>query len=106
MDHRAFPAGVGSIQKRQDTFLERVLRAEMVVSDWLHENTGCAEQRLVLVLKIDRKTGQLSGVEQTTHSGDMLGPHEVRPFKDPFRRRVRHPRPVRCRLASSGRPEM
>src|SRR5665647_2299693 len=78
----------------------------MVVSDGLHQNAGCAEQPLVLGLKIDRKAGQLPGVEETTHSGDTLSTHESRPFKDTGRRRVRRPRPVRCPLAAPGRPEV
>src|SRR5450756_3156149 len=78
----------------------------MVVSDELHQNAGCAEQPLVLGLKIDRKAGQLPGVEETTHSGDTLSTHEVRPFNDTGRRRVRRPRPVRCPLAAPGRPKM
>ena len=78
----------------------------MVVSDGLHQNVGCAEQPLVLGLKIDRKAGQLPGVEETTHSGDTLSTHEVRPFNDTGRRRIRRPRPVRCPLAAPGRSEM
>ena len=35
----------------------------MVVSDGLHQNAGCAEQDLILSLKVDRKAGQLPGVE-------------------------------------------
>src|SRR5260370_38945366 len=78
----------------------------MVVSDGHHQNAGCAEQPLVLGLKIDRKAGQLPGVEETTHSSDTLRTHEVRPFKDTGRRRVRRPRPVRYPLAAPGRPKM
>src|SRR5260370_36098561 len=78
----------------------------MVVSDGLHQNAGCAEQPLVLGLKIDRKAGQLTDDEETTHSNDTLRTHEVHPFKDSGRRRVRRPRPVRCRLTAPGRPQM
>src|SRR5260370_12253685 len=78
----------------------------MVVSDGLHQNAGCAEQPLVLGLKIDRKGGQVPDVEETTHSNDTLRTHEVHPFKDTGRRRVRRPRPVRCRLTAPGRPQM
>src|SRR4030095_2882909 len=78
----------------------------MVVSDRLHQNAGCGEQPLVLGLKSDRKGGQLPGVEETTHSGDTLSTHEVRPFKDACRRRVRRPRPVRCSLAAPRRSEV
>ena len=60
----------------------------MVVSDRLHQNAGRAEQPLVLGLKIDRKAGQLPGVEETTHSSDTLRTHEVRPFKDTGQRSV------------------
>ena len=49
----------------------------MVVSDGFHQNARCAEQPLVLGLKIDRKAGQLPGVEETTHSGDTLSKQEM-----------------------------
>ena len=78
----------------------------MVVSDGLHQNAGCAEHPLVLGLKIDRKAIQLPRVEKTTHSGDTLRTHEVRPFKDTGQRGVRHPRAVRCPLAALGRPKV
>src|SRR5436309_15898346 len=78
----------------------------MVVGDGFHQNAGCAEQPLVLGLKIDLKGGQLPGVEETTHSGDTLSTHEFRPFKDTGRRRVRRSRPVRCPLAGPGRREV
>src|SRR4030095_8700478 len=78
----------------------------MVVSDRLHKNAGCAEQPLVLGLKIDRKAGQLPGVEETTHSGDTLSAHEVRPFNDTGERPFGRPRPVRCHLTAPGRPEV
>jgi hypothetical protein len=35
-----------------------------------------------------------------------LSMHEVRPFKDTGRRRVRRPRPVRCSLTAPRRPEV
>src|SRR5687767_8801435 len=78
----------------------------MVVSDRLHQNAGCAEQPLVLGLKIDWKASQLPRVEETTHSGDTLSTHEVGPFKDTGQRRVRRPRPVSCQLAAPSRPEV
>ena len=78
----------------------------MVVSDRLHQNAGCAEQPLVLGLKIDRKASQLPRVEETTHSDDTLGAHEVGPFNDTGQRRVRRPRPVCCQLAAPSRPEV
>src|SRR4029453_13462002 len=78
----------------------------MVVSDGLHQHASCAEQPLVLGLKIDRKTSQLPGVEETTDSGDTFSAHEVRPFNDTGQRRVRRARPVCCHFAALGRPEV
>src|SRR3970040_1475865 len=78
----------------------------MVVSDGLHQNAGRAEQPLVLGLETDRKAGKLPGVEETTHAGNTLSPHEVRPFKDTCRRRVGRARPVRRHLAAPGRAEV
>jgi hypothetical protein len=106
MDHHAFTAPVSGPQEGQDISSERLPRAEMVVSDRLHQNAGCAEQPLVLGLKIDRKASQLPRVEEATHSGDTLSAHEVGPFKDTEQRRVRRPRPVCSQLATPRRPEV
>jgi len=78
----------------------------MVVSDGLHQNAGCAEPSPVRSFEIDRKSGQLPGVEETTHSGDTLSPHEGGPFNDTGQRCVRRPRPVCRHLAAPGRPEV
>jgi hypothetical protein len=78
----------------------------MVVSDRFHQNAGCAEPPFVLSLEVDRKDGQLPGVEETTHSGDTSSAHEVRPFNDAGQGRVRRPRPVCCHFTALGGPEV
>ena len=78
----------------------------MVIGDGLHQNAGCAEEPLVLALKIDRKAGQLPGVEETTHSGDTLSMHESAHSQILVGEALRHARPVHCPLPDPCRPEL